>query len=103
VTLDEANVTVSHHFGYWKKTMIQAGVFLEQHAHKFDHHSLLIKGAARVEVEASSRVYYAPNIIFIPAGKKHKVTALADVEWWCLHETDEIDVAKIDGELIENS
>jgi quercetin dioxygenase-like cupin family protein len=102
MTLDDANVTVTHHFGYWKRTLIPAGVELAQHNHKAGHHSLLMKGAARVETDTSRRVYYAPSIVFIPAGKPHKVTALESVEWWCLWETDERDIAKIDEALIEN-
>jgi quercetin dioxygenase-like cupin family protein len=103
MTLEEAAVSVSHHFGYWKRTLIPAGIFLGQHSHKEGHYSLILKGAARVETEDSSRVYHAPNIVFIEAGKKHKVIALDDVEWWCLWETDERDIAKIDESLIENS
>ncbi len=100
MTLDDAGVTVSHHFGYWKKVMIPADRVLGQHAHKFDHYSLLMKGIATVETDKSKQTYRAPSIIFIEAGVQHKVTAFEDTEWWCLHETDERDVCKIDESLI---
>lgn len=100
---EEFGVQITHHFGYWKRTLIPAGVMLGQHKHKFDHFSLLIKGMAKVEVDGEWKFYKAPSIITIEAGKIHNVTSVDNVEWWCLHETDERDVSKIDEAFIENT
>lgn len=104
MTLDDAGVGIVHHFVggmYAKETHIPAGVKLLQHAHEFDHLSILVRGSALVEVDQSRHVYHAPAFITIAAGKLHQVTAITDVCWACLHATDETDLDKIDGAIVE--
>lgn len=100
--LKAAGVEVAHHFMYGKETHIPAGKVLQQHKHKYDHFSLLMKGRAMVECDGKRDMHNAPTVIFIKAGVVHTVTAVKDVEWWCMHETDERDIAKIDESLIED-
>lgn len=100
--LNAAGVGVAHHFMYAKETHIPAGAELTQHKHKYDHYSMLLKGRALVECDGVREYHNAPTVILIKAGIVHKVTAVRDCEWWCLHETDERDIAKIDESLIEN-
>jgi quercetin dioxygenase-like cupin family protein len=100
VDFEAVGVKIVHHFMYGKETHIPAGVLLGQHSHKHDHYSLLMKGLVRVTVDDEELTYSAPTIITIKAGKRHAILALKDSQWWCLHETDERDVAKIDEGLI---
>jgi quercetin dioxygenase-like cupin family protein len=85
---------------YAKQADIPQGVRLGQHLHKYDHYSLLLKGAVRVSCDGVIATYTAPAVIFIRKEVAHEVTALTDAQWWCLHETDERDLAKIDESLI---
>jgi quercetin dioxygenase-like cupin family protein len=98
----EHGIFIAHHFMYAKETRIPAGVRIDQHKHTFDHYSMLLKGICTVEVDGERQHYRAPTVITIAAGKAHSVFAHEDCEWWCLHETDERDVSKIDEALIEN-
>ncbi|HTD89238.1 MAG TPA: cupin domain-containing protein [Burkholderiales bacterium] len=97
-----AGVSIKHHFMYAKENIISAGMKVPQHRHKYDHYSMLVKGSAGVQVDGNTVLYTAPALILIEAGKEHMVTAITGVEWWCLHETDERDVAKIDAAVVED-
>jgi mannose-6-phosphate isomerase-like protein (cupin superfamily) len=62
---------------------------------------VLAAGVAVVEVDGHETQYSAPTCIEIKAGAEHKITALQDVAWFCVHATEETNVAKIDEVLIE--
>jgi quercetin dioxygenase-like cupin family protein len=63
--------------------------------------SILARGSARVEAGGVSKVYKAGDCVEIAAGIEHKIYALEDIVWFCLHATDETDANKIDETLIE--
>jgi quercetin dioxygenase-like cupin family protein len=95
---------IQHHFGggvYAKETRIPAGYLAVQHAHKFDHLSVLASGAVEVIVDGESIEYIAPACLTIAAGKEHSVLALTDVVWYCIHATDCTDIEAVDDVLIE--
>ncbi len=71
---------------------LEAGTYLPQHAHVWDHTTLLTNG--RIEVWQGSLVdwvgaatiYQAPAAIFIKAGVKHLFRILEDnTVLWCIH------------------
>lgn len=100
----EDMVKVEHVFCggiYAKKTMIPAGVVLSQHEHNFDHLSILSKGRVRVTVDNVSKEAKAGDYLEIVAGKSHKVEALSDTVWFCIHATDCVDADEIDKTLIK--
>lgn len=84
---------------YCKRVRIKAGGEVVQHAHIYDHLSVLAQGRALVEVDGEGMVMNAPSIIKIPAGKRHSVIAMTEVTWLCLHATNETDPEKIDSVL----
>lgn len=93
-----------HHFSsgvYAKEMHLPKGYFAVSHAHAYDHLSILAKGAARVETDQGTAVYTAPACIEIKAGIHHKITALEDVAWFCVHASDETDPGEIDRVAIE--
>lgn len=95
-------VEIVHHFVgglYCKETHIPAGVELTQHVHPFDHLSVLAKGKVAVLVDGVESIYQAPAFLTIKGGSAHKVTALTDVTWGCLHATDCTDPDKVDEVL----
>jgi len=63
------------------------------HYHKFDHVSLLVKGAVRVEVEGCEpKRYMAPTFIIIDKDKKHNIIALEDdTIWYCVFALRDVD------------
>lgn len=77
----------------------KAGDSVEGHAHKFDHTTLVLRGAIRIEATLAdgrqvSREFYAPDDehgdkrchVLIKAGVKHKITALTDgTICWCVY------------------
>jgi quercetin dioxygenase-like cupin family protein len=96
---------IAHHFGgevYAKEMHLDRGQFVVSHRHKFEHLSILGRGSVEVEIEdRKTDRYYAPACIVIPAGKHHKITALAPVVWYCVHSTTERDPNKVDESLVE--
>jgi hypothetical protein len=56
------------------------------HSHPFDHVSLLSYGSAKVTVSGQSKVFFAPQVIFIKRGLEHQIEALEDhTEVTCIH------------------
>lgn len=94
---------VAHHFGgdvYAKEMHVPAGQYIVSHQHKYDHLSILASGSVLLEMDGKESKHWAPACIPIPAGKHHKITALRDVIWFCIHSTNVRDVDKIDDALI---
>jgi hypothetical protein len=99
------DVDIRHHFGggvYIKETRIPARHVMVQHKHKFEHLSVLASGIANVLRSSSAieRQYEGPSVLTIEADEHHRVEAITDCVWLCIHATEESDPAKIDEELI---
>jgi mannose-6-phosphate isomerase-like protein (cupin superfamily) len=94
---------IHHHFSagvYAKETRIPAGYVLVQHAHKYDHLSILASGSVEMVVDGVKSVVEAPACLTIAAGKHHGIKSLTDVVWYCVHATDCTDEDKVDEVLI---
>lgn len=99
----EADLGIEHHFSdglYAKRMVIPAGFVAGTHAHEYSHLSILAKGRVIVKTDAWEKVYSAPACLEIKLGTLHTIEALEDCEWYCIHATDEKDVAKVDEVLI---
>jgi mannose-6-phosphate isomerase-like protein (cupin superfamily) len=96
------DMNTSHHFSdglYAKETHIPANHWLIQHAHSYDHLSILVKGSVELTVDNKTSVIHAPACINICANTHHGVKSLTDVVWYCIHATDCTDVNQIDDVL----
>ena len=94
---------INHHFSsgvYAKETRIPAGQVLVQHAHKYDHLSILAQGSVEVMIDGNKEILHAPACLTIEANKHHGVKSLTDVVWYCVHATDCADEDEIDEVLI---
>ena len=94
---------IQHHFGggvYAKEAVIPANSLLMQHAHKFDHLSILAKGSVELVVDGVKSIVHAPACITVQAGKHHGVKSLTDVTWYCIHAPDCVDEENIDDVII---
>jgi quercetin dioxygenase-like cupin family protein len=100
----EIDLQVKHHFSdsvYAKEMRLPKGHYAVSHKHNYDHLSVLASGKALVSVGDQRTIFDAPSCINIGAGVEHRIDALEDIVWYCIHATDEKDVAKIDEVLIE--
>lgn len=101
--MDLADIHVEHHFGggvYAKATLIPAGVELTQHRHKFDHLSILARGRVRLVADGVEQHLFGPACVTLKAGTVHRVQALTDALWYCVHATECTDPAQVDHELV---
>ena len=95
---------IQHFFGpgvYAKESRIPAGHLLVQHAHKYDHLSILASGSVELVVDGEMSVVNAPACFTIKANKHHGVKTLTDAVWHCVHATDCADENEIDETLIQ--
>ena len=96
-------VEITHHFiegKYSKEMRFAAGDSMGKHVHQYAHESLLAVGRAHLFVEGVMSEIKAPLIVRIEANKRHVLVAVTDVVWFCTHDTDETDPAKIDETLV---
>lgn len=94
---------VKHHFSagmYAKEQTLKAGFSVETHAHKYDHLSIMFGGPVLVDCDGDVKEYSGHACIEIKAGIHHKITALGDSVWYCIHATDVTDADAIDETLI---
>lgn len=94
-----------HHFSsgvYAREMQLPAFHYAITHAHNYDHFSILADGLAMVTTDDRVQTIKAPYCLEIKAGVKHKITALTDTTWFCIHATTETDIKKIDEVLIQN-
>lgn len=99
----EIDLGIVHHFSdglYARQMILPAGHFAVTHAHEYDHLSILASGRVTVEIDDDIGEFVAPACINIAAGKHHRIVALEDAVWFCIHATDETDADKIDDVLI---
>ena len=63
-----------------------AGDVMDGHKHSHDHLTLLAMGSVKVTVDGRHTTFTAPQMIYIQAGKEHKLEALADNSLaFCIH------------------
>ena len=99
---------ISHHWAgqgdakgiYAKEIRIPAGFMLASHQHSYDHLSILASGRVRLATPAGVQYLVGPVALTIAKGVTHKVLAITDAIWFCIHPTEETDVDKIDQAII---
>lgn len=97
---------IKHHFSegvYAKQMTLPEGAVAETHRHNYEHMSILASGMVCVEIDGNETVYTAPAVVTIAAEKMHKITALKNAVWFCVHATEEKDPEKVDEVLICHS
>lgn len=103
---DMDGVEITHHFGqdgsrvYIKETMIQKGRALDMHIHTFTHKSVLCSGRVRLTVDGKTSTVKAPAVLTVHRGIAHRVEALADSVWLCIHASEVTDPDMIDHTLV---
>jgi quercetin dioxygenase-like cupin family protein len=96
---------VKHHFSagmYAKEMRIPAGGVIVSHKHKYDHLSILASGKVMLTIDGNCLIpLTAPACIDIAAGTHHKITAIEDSVWFCIHATAITDAERIDETLTD--
>ena len=96
---------VSHHFSdglYAKQMHLKQGYMATSHVHKYSHLSILASGEVLVECNGEISHHVAPECIEIKADVVHRIEALQDSVWYCIHHVDgEYDETNIDEVLIK--
>lgn len=69
--------------------LAQQGTMVPQHAHSYDHTTMLAKGSVRVWMEGQLKGdFVAPKALFIKAKVKHTFQSLEpDTLLYCIHNT----------------
>ncbi|MDN8066334.1 hypothetical protein [Burkholderia vietnamiensis] len=97
---------IQHHFSsgvYAKQMHLPAAHYAETHEHVYDHMSILASGRVIVTLDGEMTEYCGPAVVHIAAGKKHRIDALTDSVWFCVHATDETDPDKVDRVLVQEN
>ena len=95
---------IRHHFAggvYAKETRIPRDGFVVSHAHPYDHMSILASGVATIIIEDQARPLYGPAVVMIKAGQEHRINAISDIVWFCIHATEETDPAKVNDVILQ--
>lgn len=85
-----ADPGVEHFFStgvYAKRMTLLKGFEAFSHSHNYDHISILAKGRARVTTDGTDQIYEQGACIEIKAGVHHRIQALEDVTWFCIHSS----------------
>lgn len=96
-------VEIKHHFAdgaYIKETHVKAGTALNKHTHDYTHLSVLVSGAARVMIGGVEHIFNGFHVLTIEAGVPHRVQAITDIIWLCIHATDDTNPATVDISLM---
>ncbi len=101
--LEENGVKIAHHFSagvYVKETFIPAGITLTKHTHSYTHLSVKVSGKAEIEKDGVMFLHDGYLVFTVEAGLPHKVTAVTDTVWLCVHATDDDNPDTVDISLM---
>jgi quercetin dioxygenase-like cupin family protein len=80
--------SIQHHSAggvYMRQQELKAGHEVEKHDHTYDHLSFLCSGSALLDVDGELQHLDGPCAIEVKAGKKHRIQAITDIVWLCIH------------------
>jgi len=103
VFAEQQELQIEHYFSggtYAKRMILKAGASISTHKHNFNHMSILAQGTAKVTIDEASQLYFSPAVIEIKAGKAHKIEAVIECHWYCIHATNITDPDLIDETLV---
>lgn len=72
-----------------KEFVMPAGSTIVQHKHKYPHPSVLVKGDVTLTVDGNISRLSAPQAILIRAHFPHRIQAVTDAVWLCIHHDNE--------------
>lgn len=100
---DSDNIPLKHSFSdgcYVREIFIPKGTLIVGKIHKHSHPNFLMEGEVSVMTEEGPKRLKAPLSMISPAGTKRVVYAHENTVWITIHLTKEIDLEKIEKEII---
>lgn len=100
------SLDVTHYFPtegnpvYMRQMQAEAGRVIGSHKHRYEHYSVLVEGRVRADFDGKTEEHEGFSVMVVPAGVEHRITALTDIVWLCVHGVDEMDIESIDEVLI---
>jgi quercetin dioxygenase-like cupin family protein len=79
---------IKHHFAggvYAREQTLEMGREVEKHVHDYDHLSVLCRGVAIMDIDGELHHLKGPCVLEVKAGQKHRITAVTDITWLCIH------------------
>lgn len=101
--MTDIDLHIKHYFSgreYAKQMTLPAGHFAETHQHTYDHLSVLAVGEVVVTLDGEPTTYIGPTCITIKADREHRIDAITDSVWFCVHATNGLDPEHVDEVLI---
>lgn len=96
----EPDVTKYLHDGvYTLKIVIPRGGYIKQHQHQYAHTSILAQGRVDLIADGVLSHVRAPAVLSLKEGINHEILAQEDAVWFCIHQTDETDINKVDDSI----
>jgi quercetin dioxygenase-like cupin family protein len=68
-----------------REEKLEAGQEVKKHVHAYDHLSYLASGRALIEIGDELFIMGGPAPLEIKAGQKHRIQAITDIVWLCIH------------------
>jgi hypothetical protein len=96
ITLASHSVEVKHILTsgvYMKAHRAPGGLQVRTKQFDFDHVVVLAHGSVVVKSDAGDVKFKAPAHFFIPANTRVVAATLEDAVWYCIHPTEETDLA----------
>lgn len=100
---DLIDVPVQHHFApgvYMRQMDAAAGTLVVSKMHRTEHMNILLKGSLTVATEDGIQLMTAPCVLKSMPGTKRIGYFHEDSSWITVHPTEEIDLEKIEQQVI---
>lgn len=86
---------------YVREMWLRAGTMLVGKTHKKDHICIISKGIVKVVSDELTQLIEAPYTYISKKGVKRAMYAITDLVWSTVHNVNEIDLDKIEEELVQ--
>lgn len=73
---------------FLNKHILDEGDMVTKHTHTFSHISIVAKGAVVVHMNGSEMLATAGDTVEIAANTPHRIEALTEATWICVHSDD---------------
>lgn len=100
---DQVEVPIQHHFApgvYMRQMDAAAGTLVVSKMHRTEHMNILLKGSLTVATEDGIQLMTAPCVLKSMPGTKRIGYFHEDSSWITVHPTEEIDLEKIEQQVI---
>lgn len=84
---------------YTLEIKIPADGYVKQHQHHYAHTSILAKGKVKLIADGVETIVTAPAVLTLEEGVNHEIFAIDESIWYCIHQTLETDINKVEDAI----